>query len=102
MAVINQNGYHTPDDVRAGGGNYRGVSGISQAATVVASPTVEDAAHPRSELATSHSTRKTPGSPPSPAELPGSPTVGQAREAEGQKANYGYKPYRPSGLGLTQ
>ena len=104
------NEYNTPNDVGAGGGKYRGVSTLSQAPTAVGSPAMGNANDPKPELAASDSTRQSPRSNlgSSPAELPGSPTVGQAGDGQGEARTAelhegnAYKPYRPSGLGLTE
>ena len=77
--------YHTPSDV-----GPRGAPG------------------PKSELAASNSTMRSPRSRLS--EMYGSPTTSETPETEGQPAElHGnetqentYKPYRPPGLGLTQ
>ena len=82
----NKTGFHTPNDVGAGG--------------------VRDS---KSELAASNST-STKNTRSRLSELQGSPTVAHHDEAETQPAELQgneaqsntYKPYRPSGLGLTE
>lgn len=95
------NGYHTPDDVGAGGATYRGVSGISNQTTAVGSPAVGTFRDSK-ELAASPTTARSRRS-----ELPGSGMVRDAVEGGGQQQpaelpGTTYRPYRPPGLGVTQ
>ena len=91
LRVGKGDGYNTPDDV--GGRSYRGVSGVpspvvnefrnSQELSASPSTTAKSAPSRRSELPADAAVDV--GGQDSPAELPGNT----------------YKPYRPSGLGVT-